>query len=106
MDMKLIILDRDGVINRDLGTYVTHPDEFEFIEGAIAKYSRAKQFSIQGSPSTYNRSYWASRRRQYGETLQRKFVGMTVGMTILPTFRNVVVWCAKRAPVVHIHTLV
>lgn len=33
---KLIILDRDGVINCDLGTYVTHPDEFECIEGAIA----------------------------------------------------------------------
>lgn len=33
--MKLIILDRDGVINKDLGTYVTHPDEFVFAEGAL-----------------------------------------------------------------------
>lgn len=36
MATKLVILDRDGVINHDLGTYVTHPDEFEFIDGAIA----------------------------------------------------------------------
>lgn len=40
---KLIILDRDGVINRDLGTYVTHPDEFEFIDGAIAAIARLKR---------------------------------------------------------------
>ncbi len=41
--MKLIILDRDGVINRDLGTYVTCPEEFAFIEGAIAAIARLKQ---------------------------------------------------------------
>ncbi len=41
--MKLIILDRDGVINRDLGTYVTCPEEFEFIEGAITAIARLKQ---------------------------------------------------------------
>ncbi len=40
---KLIILDRDGVINRDLGTYVTCPEEFEFIEGAITAIARLKQ---------------------------------------------------------------
>lgn len=42
--MKLIILDRDGVINKDIGTYVTKPDEFEFAEGvvdAIADFKRA-----------------------------------------------------------------
>lgn len=43
MVQKLIILDRDGVINRDLGTYVTHPDEFEFIDGAIAAIARLKR---------------------------------------------------------------
>ncbi len=40
---KLIILDRDGVINRDLGTYVTCPEEFTFIDGAIAAIARLKQ---------------------------------------------------------------
>lgn len=42
MTIKLIILDRDGVINRDLGTYVTHPDEFEFIDGAINAIAQLK----------------------------------------------------------------
>lgn len=43
MTKKLIILDRDGVINRDLGTYVTCPDEFEFIDGAIAAIAALKR---------------------------------------------------------------
>ncbi len=42
MTRKLIILDRDGVINRDLGTYVTCPEELEYIEGAIAAIARLK----------------------------------------------------------------
>lgn len=41
--MKLIILDRDGVINKDLGTYVTKPDEFVFIDGALEAIARLKQ---------------------------------------------------------------
>ncbi len=41
MTIKLIILDRDGVINRDLGTYVTCPEEFEFIDGAMLSEIRA-----------------------------------------------------------------
>ncbi len=40
---KLIILDRDGVINHDLGTYVTCPEEFIFIDGAIAAIARLKR---------------------------------------------------------------
>ena len=32
---KIVILDRDGVINVDLMTYVTHPEEFEVIEGSL-----------------------------------------------------------------------
>lgn len=43
MTKKLIILDRDGVINKDLGTYVTHPDNFEFIDGAITAISQLKK---------------------------------------------------------------
>ncbi|MEJ2620666.1 MAG: D-glycero-beta-D-manno-heptose 1,7-bisphosphate 7-phosphatase [Candidatus Thiodiazotropha sp.] len=42
--MKLIILDRDGVINQDSDTYIKHPDEWQPIEGsleAIARLSRA-----------------------------------------------------------------
>ena len=32
---KIVILDRDGVINVDLMTYVTSPEEFEAIEGSL-----------------------------------------------------------------------
>ena len=32
---KVVILDRDGVINVDLMTYVTKPEEFEAIEGSL-----------------------------------------------------------------------
>ena len=32
---KIVILDRDGVINVDLMTYVTRPEEFEAIEGSL-----------------------------------------------------------------------
>jgi histidinol-phosphate phosphatase family protein len=42
--MKLIFLDRDGVINKDLNTYVTRPEDFEFLPGvlkALHKLSRA-----------------------------------------------------------------
>lgn len=42
MTTKLIILDRDGVINRDLGTYVTRPDEFEFLDGGIDAIAQLK----------------------------------------------------------------
>ena len=31
----LIVLDRDGVINVDLMTYVTRPEDFEPIEGSL-----------------------------------------------------------------------
>ena len=32
---KIVILDRDGVINVDLMTYVTSPEEFEAVEGSL-----------------------------------------------------------------------
>ncbi len=44
MPYKLIILDRDGVINEDSDEYVKAPEEFIFIEGsleAIVKLNRA-----------------------------------------------------------------
>ncbi len=42
--MKLIILDRDGVINQDSDTYIKNPEEWQPIEGsleAIARLNRA-----------------------------------------------------------------
>lgn len=46
--MKLVILDRDGVINQDSDYYIKSVDEFQFIEGsveAIAKLSK-KGFTV------------------------------------------------------------
>ncbi len=43
--MKLIFLDRDGVINRDpgFGGYVTTPEEFEFLPGSVEALKRLNQ---------------------------------------------------------------
>ncbi len=40
--MKLVILDRDGVINKEL-KWVENPDEFEFIDGAIEAIANFKK---------------------------------------------------------------
>jgi D-glycero-D-manno-heptose 1,7-bisphosphate phosphatase len=39
----VIGLDRDGVINRDLGTYVTRPEDFDPIEGSLAAIAKLRQ---------------------------------------------------------------
>jgi D-glycero-D-manno-heptose 1,7-bisphosphate phosphatase len=39
----VIGLDRDGVINRDLGTYVTRPEDFEPIAGSLEAIARLRQ---------------------------------------------------------------
>ncbi len=42
--MKLIILDRDGVINKDLiGQYVDCADKFEFIDGSVLAIAKLKK---------------------------------------------------------------
>lgn len=41
--MKLIILDRDGVINQDSDDYIKSPDEFIPIAGSLAAIARLKQ---------------------------------------------------------------
>ena len=38
--MKLIILDRDGVINEDSDDYIKHPDEWQPIPGSLDAISR------------------------------------------------------------------
>jgi len=38
----VIGLDRDGVLNRDLGTYVTNPNDFEPIEGSIEAVAKLR----------------------------------------------------------------
>ena len=41
--MKLIILDRDGVINQDSDDYIKSPDEFIPIEGSLEAITRLNQ---------------------------------------------------------------
>lgn len=45
---KIVIgLDRDGVINRDLGTSVTKPEDFEPIPGSLEAVAKIKQLGYQ-----------------------------------------------------------
>lgn len=47
--MSIVIgIDRDGTINRDIGTYVTHPREFEPIQGSLEaiKLMRDKGYDV------------------------------------------------------------
>jgi D-glycero-D-manno-heptose 1,7-bisphosphate phosphatase len=41
--MKLVILDRDGVINHDSDHYIKSPDEWEPIEGSLEAIARLNQ---------------------------------------------------------------
>lgn len=38
-----VFIDRDGVINKDLGCYVSKPEDFEFIEGVIEAFKNLNQ---------------------------------------------------------------
>jgi len=40
---KLVILDRDGVINRDLGDYVRHPGQLHLLGGAVDAIAMLKK---------------------------------------------------------------
>ena len=39
----IVVLDRDGVINVDLMTYVTSPQEFQPIKGSLEAIARLKR---------------------------------------------------------------
>jgi len=41
--MKLIILDRDGVINRDSDEYIKSPDEWQALPGSLAAIAKLNQ---------------------------------------------------------------
>jgi len=41
--MKLIILDRDGVINHDSADYIKHPDEWTALPGSLQAIARLHQ---------------------------------------------------------------
>lgn len=45
--IKLILLDRDGVINKELGAYVTNPDDFELLPHVIPNLIKLKNAGIK-----------------------------------------------------------
>lgn len=45
--LKLVLLDRDGVINEDREDYVKCPEEFEFVEGSIEAIKRLNNAEIK-----------------------------------------------------------
>lgn len=46
MKIQLLLLDRDGVINKEIGNYITHPDLFELLPGIIPIIQHANQLNI------------------------------------------------------------
>lgn len=50
--MKLIILDRDGVINEDTGDIIKHPDEWVPIAGSLEAIARLTQAGYQIAVAT------------------------------------------------------
>ncbi len=45
--IKLILLDRDGVINKELGAYVTNPNDFELLPHVIPNLIKLKNAGIK-----------------------------------------------------------
>ena len=47
-DTPTVFLDRDGTINRDIGTYITKPEQFKFLPGAseLIRIFTEKEFRI------------------------------------------------------------
>lgn len=50
--MKLIILDRDGVINYDSAEYIKHPDEWQPIPGSLEAIARLKRHGFRVAVAT------------------------------------------------------
>ncbi|MCG2717283.1 MAG: D-glycero-beta-D-manno-heptose 1,7-bisphosphate 7-phosphatase [Nanoarchaeota archaeon] len=44
---KAIFIDRDGVINKDLGGYISRPEDFKFIEGVIEALKNLNQMEFK-----------------------------------------------------------
>lgn len=47
LSKKLILLDRDGVLNEDRSTYVTHPDELRLLSNALRAIARLTQAGMR-----------------------------------------------------------
>lgn len=47
LDKRLVLLDRDGVLNEDRGDFVTHPDELRLLSNALRAIARLTQAGIR-----------------------------------------------------------
>ncbi len=68
MAIKLIILDRDGVINKEL-SYVGTPEQFEFIEGVVESVAHFKKAGYWVAVAT-NQSHIARGRMTHDDLAQ------------------------------------
>jgi len=88
--MKLIILDRDGVINKDSDAYIKSPDEFIPLPGSLEAIARLKQAGYTIAVAT-NQSGIA--RGYYDETtlaaMHEKLARRAAGLITLPTVPTV-----------------
>jgi D-glycero-D-manno-heptose 1,7-bisphosphate phosphatase len=88
---KLVILDRDGVINEDSDEYIKSPEEFHLIPGslaAIAKLNQAKiKVAIVSNQSGIARGYYTE------ETLQKIHQKMHTELTKVGGHIDKVYYC-------------
>lgn len=60
---KIIVLDRDGVINHDSDAYIKHPDEWHPVEGSLEAIAKLKQagwiVAVATNQSGVRRGYYS-----------------------------------------------
>lgn len=75
--MKLIVLDRDGVINEDSDAYIKHPDEWHPVPGSLEAIARLKQagwtVAVATNQSGIRRGYYS---RQTLHAMHMKLVAL------------------------------
>ena len=89
--MKLIILDRDGVINEDSDEFIKSPDEWFAIPGSLEAISLLKQngwhVAVATNQSGISRGYFDS------QTLQRIHAKMQSALSAYGTKIDIIVHC-------------
>jgi D-alpha,beta-D-heptose 1,7-bisphosphate phosphatase (EC 3.1.3.-) len=75
--MKLIVLDRDGVVNEDSDAYIKHPDEWHPVPGSLEAIAKLKQagwtVAVATNQSGVRRGYYS---RETLHAMHMKFVAL------------------------------
>jgi D-glycero-D-manno-heptose 1,7-bisphosphate phosphatase len=83
MTQKIIVLDRDGVINEDSDDFIKSPDEWIPVEGSIEAIKRLKKagwiVAVATNQSGIKRGYYS---RQTLSSMHQKFIDLLDGETI------------------------